>query len=151
MLRGADPSWVAAQTLIGEIAIKRRRIAEAERIFRGALEHDRRAVEPLRRLVYILVLERRPADARSVLRRLYSITRDPRHLADCILIARIEADVRDLSPEIEEYLHQAPEDPWLRRACGLFLLSRGRPAEALPHLEFLSTGGRSRRRRGRPG
>src|SRR5207237_6493098 len=28
-----------------------------------------------------------------------------------------------------------PDDPWLRRVWGLFLLSRGRSAEAMPHLE----------------
>jgi tetratricopeptide (TPR) repeat protein len=127
--------WVRAQTLVGEIAIAQRRIADAERSFRRAAERDDGAVEPLRRLVYILVLERRTAEARSVLRRLYQVTRDPRHLADGILVSRIEDDVRDLGPELEEFVHRTPDDPWLRRVWGLFLLSRGRSAEALPHLE----------------
>src|SRR5262249_22239028 len=73
--------------------------------------------------------------ARSMLRRLFQITRDPRHLADSILVARIESDIRDLGPELEEFLRQTPEDPWVRRAVGLFLLSRGRAAEARPHLD----------------
>ena len=54
-------------------------------------------------------------------------------------ISRIESDVRDLGPEIEDFLRQTPEDPWLRRAWGLFLLSHGRPGEALAHLEVAAT------------
>jgi predicted negative regulator of RcsB-dependent stress response len=46
-----DRDWVDAQTLIGEIAIRQRHLAEAERIFRRVAEHKGRAVEPLRRLV----------------------------------------------------------------------------------------------------
>ena len=93
------------------------------------------AVEPLERLVSLLSLERRPAEARSVLRRLFQITRDPRHLVDSFLISQLESEVRDLNPELEEFLKQTPDDPWLRRVWGLFLLARGRSAEALPHLE----------------
>jgi tetratricopeptide (TPR) repeat protein len=134
-VKEVDEGWPHSQTLIGEIAIRRHRIAEAERIFEGAAQRDRRAIEPLRRLVYILILERRPAEARSLLWRLYQITRDPRHLADCCRIALVEADERDSSAEIGEFLRQTPDDPWLRRAWGLFLLSQGQAAEALPHLE----------------
>ncbi len=127
---GRTPSQSSA-----EIAIRQRRLAEAEQCFRAASGRNRRAVEPLERLVSLLTLERRPAEARSVLRRLFQITRDPRYLADSILISELESEVRDLSPELEEYLKQTPDDPWLRRVWGLFLLSRGRSAEALPHLE----------------
>jgi tetratricopeptide (TPR) repeat protein len=134
-VREGNQDWAHAQGLIAEIAIQRRAIPEAERILRGITQRERRAIEPLRRLVYLLVLERRIAEARSELRRLYQITRDPRHLADCILILHAEADVRDLSPELGEFLQESPADPWLRRAWGLFLQSRGRSAEALAHLE----------------
>jgi tetratricopeptide (TPR) repeat protein len=108
---------------------------EAEVHLRRAIARDRRAVEPLKQLVSLLVLMRRSAEARSNLRRLFRITRDPRYLADSILISQIESEVHDLSAEIEQYLNQTPDDPWLRRVCGLFLLSRGRAAQALPHLE----------------
>ncbi len=47
--------------------------------------------------------------------------------------------MRDLNSELEEFVKQTPEDPWLRRVWGLFLLSRGRSAEALPHLESAAT------------
>jgi tetratricopeptide (TPR) repeat protein len=134
-VREGDSGWVHAQTLIGEIAIRQRHLAEAERIFRRAAERDRRAVEPLERLASLLVLERRTAEARSVLRRLFQVSREPRHLADSILVAQLESEVRDLSPEIEAFLRQTPDDPWLRRVWGLFLMSRGRSAEARPHLE----------------
>ena len=92
-------------------------------------------VAPLERLSSLLVLERRTAEARTVLRQLFTVTRNPPHLVDSILISQIESEVHDLSPEIEKFLHQTPDDPWLRRVWGLFLLSRGRSAEALPHLE----------------
>jgi tetratricopeptide (TPR) repeat protein len=134
-VREGDQGFVQSQVLIGEIAVKGHDLGEAERAFRRAAGHDRRAVEPLERLVSLLVLERRTAEARDELRRLFRITRDPRHLADSILIARQESEVHDLGPEIEEFLRRTPEDPWLRRAWGLFLLSRGRAAEASPHLE----------------
>src|SRR5262249_37308790 len=128
-VREADLGWVHAQTMIGEIAIRRRRLAEAEHAFRRASERGRRAVAPLERLSSLLVLERRTAEARSVLRQLFTITHDPRYLVDSILVSEIETEVHDLSPEIEEFLKQTPDDPWLRRVWGLYLLSQGRPAE----------------------
>jgi tetratricopeptide (TPR) repeat protein len=138
-VREGDPGWVHAQTVVGEIAIRQHRLAEAEQSFRRAAGRNRRAVEPLERLVSLLSLERRPAEARAVLRRLFQITRDPRHLADSILISELESEVRELNPDLEEFLKQTPDDPWLRRVWGLFLLSRGRSAEALPHLEAAAT------------
>jgi tetratricopeptide (TPR) repeat protein len=138
-VREVDRGWANAQTVIGEIAVRQRRLAEAEQCFRRAAGRDRRAVEPLERLVSLLSLERRPAEARSALRRLFQITRDPRHLADSILISQLESEVRDLDPELEEFQKQAPHDPWLRRVWGLYLLSRGRSADALPHLEAAAT------------
>ena len=134
-VREVDPGFVNAQTVIGEIAVRQRRLAEAERSFRRAAGLNRRAVEPLERLASLLSLERRPAEARSVLRQLFQITRDPRHLADSILISELESEVRDRNPELEEFRKQTPDDPWLARVWGLSLLSRGRSAEALPHLE----------------
>ncbi|HLH27586.1 MAG TPA: tetratricopeptide repeat protein, partial [Acidimicrobiales bacterium] len=134
-VREADPGWANAQVLIGEIALRRRRLAEAEESFRRSIGRDRRAVEPLERLASLLTLERRPAEARSVLRQLFRITRDPRHLADSILVSDLESEVRDRDPGLEAYWRQTPDDPWLRRAWGLLLLARGRSAEALPHLE----------------
>ena len=134
-VREVDPGFVNAQTVIGEIAVRRRRLAEAERSFRRAAGRNPRAVEPLERLASLLSLERRPAEARSVLRQLFQVTRDPRHLADSILISGLESEVRDRNPELEEFRKQTPDDPWLARAWGLSLLSHGRAAEALPHLE----------------
>jgi cytochrome c-type biogenesis protein CcmH/NrfG len=134
-VRKTDAGWVSAQTLIGEIAVEQGNLVEAERSFRLASERDRRAVEARKRLASLLVLERRPAEARSVLRQLFEITRDPRQLAESILISQIESETHDLSPEIERFLAQTPDDPWLRRVWGLFLLSRGRSEEALSHLE----------------
>jgi tetratricopeptide (TPR) repeat protein len=130
-----NPAWGHARTLIAELAIRQRDLAGAERVLRGVAERDRRASEPLRRLVYILNLERRSAEARSVLLRLYEITKDPHYLADSMLTRWADADVREVGPELAGFLERHPKDPWLRRAWGLFLLSRGRPDEALPHLE----------------
>jgi tetratricopeptide (TPR) repeat protein len=134
-VRVADPGWGHAQTLIGEIAVRHHNLPLAELTFRRAAARDPRAVEPLKRLSSLLVLERRTWEARNVLRRLFWITRDPRFLADSFLVFQLESEVHDLGPELEEYLHQTPDDPWLRRVSGLYLLSHGRAAEALPHLE----------------
>ncbi|HZW33109.1 MAG TPA: FG-GAP-like repeat-containing protein [Isosphaeraceae bacterium] len=134
-VRARDEGWVHAQTLLGEIAVRQRRLAEAERIFRGVAERDRRDVKPLERLASLLVLERRTAEAREVLRRLFQVSRQPRHLVDSILVTQIESEVQDSSPELEEFLRQTPDDPWLGRAWGLFLHAHGRSAEARPYLE----------------
>jgi len=134
-IRPVDEGWVHAQTMIGEIAVGRHDLAEAEQSYRRAAEGGRRAVEPLKRLSSLLVLERRPAEARDVLRRLFTISRDERFLAESILVSQLESEIRDASPDLEEHLRHTPHDPWLRRAWGLFLLSHGRPAEALAHLE----------------
>jgi tetratricopeptide (TPR) repeat protein len=130
-----DTGWVHAQALIAEVAVRERNLVETEARLRRVLEREPRALEPLKRLASLFALERRSAEARDVLRRLFRISRDPRYLADSILISQIESDVHDLSSEIEEYLKKTPDDPWLRRVSGLFLLSQGRPTEALPHLE----------------
>jgi tetratricopeptide (TPR) repeat protein len=134
-VRDADPGWVNAQTVIGQIALQEHDLPEAERCFRHAAGRDRRAIEPRRQLLSLLVLERRPAEARDVLRQLFQLTRDPRYLADSILIAQSETQVRDRAPEIAAALRRTPGNPWLRRAWGLHLLAQGQPTEALPHLE----------------
>ena len=134
-MREHDAGWAHAQTLLGDIALQDHDVAEAERCFRRAADRERKEAEPLKRLVSILVLEHRTAEVRSALRRLFQVTRDPRYLADSILISQAESEVRDLSPELEEHLRKTPDDPWLRRVWGMYLLSRGRSAEALPHLE----------------
>src|SRR4051812_16066213 len=43
-VEGRHRGWVRAQTLIGEIAVEQRLIADAERAFRRAVERDRGAV-----------------------------------------------------------------------------------------------------------
>lgn len=135
-VREGDAGWAHAQTLLGDIALQDHNAAEAERCFRRAAGREHDAVEPLKRLLPILILERRTAEARDVLRRLFRATRDPRYLADAHLLAQTETEARDLSEEIERYLLRTPDDPWLRRAWGMYLLSRGRAREALSHLEF---------------
>jgi tetratricopeptide (TPR) repeat protein len=130
-----DAAWAPSQELLGEIAVQRHDLPTAERAFRRAAEGGRASVEPLKRLASLLVLERRTAEAHDVLRRLFRATQDPQYLADGLLLAHVDSEVRDLSPELEQYLNVAPGDPWLRRAWGLYLASRGRADEALPHLE----------------
>jgi tetratricopeptide (TPR) repeat protein len=134
-----DRAYVAAQLMLGEIAVKLHDLGEAERAYRRAAGRDRSAVEPRERLVTLLTMERRTAEARDELRRLFGATRDPRYLADGMLIAQLETEVHDLGPEIEEFLLRTPHDPWLRRVWGMYLLSRARSTEALPHLESAAT------------
>lgn len=134
-----DAAWGRAQALIGEIAIRRRDAPEAERALRAAIAADPAALEPRRRLVYLLSLEQRSQDARAVLWEMYSLTNDPHLLADLVLaIWTGEADVRGIGPELEEFLNKTPEDAFLNRAWGLALMLNGRPAEALPCLELAS-------------
>jgi tetratricopeptide (TPR) repeat protein len=134
-LRESDRGFVHAQTLIGEIAVTQRNLPAAERAFRNAARRDETAVEPLKRLVSLLVLERRSAEAWTILRKLSRNTRDPRYLADSILLSQTESEFHDLSQELKDYLAQTPDDPWLGRVWGLYLLSRGRPGEARSYLE----------------
>jgi tetratricopeptide (TPR) repeat protein len=124
-----------ARTLMGEIDLKRRDAAEAERVLREAAEADPDAVDARRRLVYLLDLERRSDEARAVLWELYRITGDARHLITLVGMTLSGPDTRDAKPELAEFLAKAPADPLLRRAQGLVLLAEGRPAEARPHLE----------------
>lgn len=128
--------WTQAQRQLAELAVQRGDLTAAEGILRNAAWLDPKAVEPLERLAWLLALERRLAESRDVLRRLFELSRDPRPLADSILLARLEGEVRDLGPEVERFVTTRPDDPWLRRLWGLALLARGRPAEALPQLEF---------------
>ena len=130
-----DPEWPHARTIVAEIAIRRRDVDEAERILREVCRRDRRAVEPLRRLVYLLNLERRTAEARAILLRLYELTGDPLVLADAMIMRRENYDVRESGPELEANWERQPEHPWLRRAWGLALLEQGLPGKALPLLE----------------
>jgi tetratricopeptide (TPR) repeat protein len=131
----ASQRWGRVQATIGELALKAHKLGLAEQSFRNACQRDPRAIEPLQQLSALLVLERRPAEARDVMRQLFKITRDPHHLAESILIAQLESEIRDMGPELEEHLKAEPEDPWLRRVWGFFLLSHSRPSEALGHLE----------------
>jgi tetratricopeptide (TPR) repeat protein len=135
-VRESDAAWSEAQRLLGEIAVKRQEAAEAERAFRAAAARDRRAVSPRRRLVYLLSLELRPSETRDVLWQLYGITRDPQYIVDAVHTLWMDAtEVGKSDRDLEAFLDRTPDDPWLRRAWGLSLLVRGRPADALPHLK----------------
>ncbi len=131
-----SPMWMEAQGVLGELAIADRRAADAERIFSRVVERDSRAVEPRQRLVYLLSLQQRTAEARAVLWQMYQIRDDPRILVDLVLEVLLDRqDVRGLAPELSEFAARTPEDPFLRRAWGMDLLYQGRAGEALPHLE----------------
>src|SRR4051812_32300309 len=112
----SEPAWVEAQYLIGEICLQERRAADAEASFRRVIQRDRKAIEPRRRLIYLLSLQGRNAEAREMLWELYRILDDPRVLVDLVLeLVKLRADVRGLGPELQEFLERTPEDPFLRR------------------------------------
>jgi tetratricopeptide (TPR) repeat protein len=134
-VRESDRGFCHAQSLIGEIAVRQRNLPAAERAFTNAAKRNETAVESLKRLVSLLVLERRSAEAWTTLRKLSRITRDPRYLADSILLSQTESEFHDLSRELADYLAQTPDDPWLGRVWGLYLLSHGRTGEARAYLE----------------
>ena len=131
----ADPSWAKAQMLLGTLAVGERRAADAGRIFRGVADRDPRAIEARRNLLYLLGLQMRTAEARSVLWELYRVEDDPRVLIDLVLETLTDPDVRGLAPELELLVARTPEDPMLQRAWGMSLLYQGRAGEALPRLE----------------
>lgn len=131
----ASSSWSHSQTMLAGLLLKQNELAEADRVLREVVQHDPNAIEALERLTVLHVMLRRPAEAYDTLRRLYELTRDPRPLADSLLIAHLESELRDLSPELESHLQKTPDNPWLRRVWGLYLHAHNRPSEALPHLE----------------
>ncbi|GIW87921.1 MAG: hypothetical protein KatS3mg108_2245 [Isosphaeraceae bacterium] len=129
------PVWPHAQVELGKLLVKAKDLPGAEAVLRAALARDPGSIEALQQLLPVLVLERRLGEAREVLRRLYRRTRDPRPLADSMLLHQIESDVRDLGEDLADYIARTPNDPWVGRAWGLLLLARGRTAEARPYLE----------------
>jgi enediyne biosynthesis protein E4 len=129
-------SWERDQITRGMLAVRARRAAEAERIFREVAERDPRALEPRRNLLYLLGLQMRTAEARDILWQIYRIDEDPRVLVDLVLeLLADQQDVRGLAPELDLLVAQTPDDPFLRRASGMARLYQSRPLDALPHLD----------------
>jgi tetratricopeptide (TPR) repeat protein len=134
-VNASDPAWPIAQMMIGEYGVKLRDLPAAERAFRNLAEHAPAAVDPRRRLVYLLTLTQRQDEARTILWELHRLTSDPRHLATLVGLGTTEGDTRDLTTELEAFFKQTPDDPWMQRAWGLMLMRVGRAAEARPYLE----------------
>ncbi|MEW4569444.1 FG-GAP-like repeat-containing protein [Tautonia sp. JC769] len=131
-----DPAFAEARTSLGEIALAASDAPRAELAFRQAAAADPAAVAPRDRLIYLLSLQLRPAEARAILWEIHRAQDAPRVLADLVLDAfRPEMDVRGIPPEIHRFLDHSPDDPFLRRAVGLALHWRGDASAALPHLE----------------
>ncbi|WP_152049397.1 FG-GAP-like repeat-containing protein [Tautonia marina] len=131
-----DPAFAEARTFLGEMALAASDAPRAELAFRQAAEADPNAVSPRGRLIYLLSLQLRTAEAREALWEIFEATGEPGVLIDLVLEAtKAEIDVRGIGPEIEQFLRQSPDDPFLRRAHGLALLWQGELTEALPHLE----------------
>ena len=139
-IRGPGAAWSQAQNQLAEIWIRRRRAAEAERILVEVVAADPSNAEARRRLVYLLNLEARDDEARVVLRELYRLAPDRRHLVMMTGLAMDEGRNRQQGGELDEYLARTPEDPLLLRARGLASLRLGRPAEARPDLEASAKG-----------
>jgi tetratricopeptide (TPR) repeat protein len=129
-------SWVPAEVRLIELLFQDRQAAKTEAACRKLAVAEPRALPPRQRLIYLLSMQQRPAEAREVLWQIARIQDDPRVLVDLVLDALLEQqDVRGLAPELEEFLRATPDDPFLRRAWGLALLYQGKAAEALDHLE----------------
>jgi tetratricopeptide (TPR) repeat protein len=136
----SHPSWGQARSLLGELALKARRPAEAERDFRAAAREPN-ALQPRRRLIYLLSLQQRSGEVRDLLWEVYGMTRDPRTLIDLVMeLFAAEDDVRGVPPEVDEFLRRAPNDPHFCRARGVSWLKAGRVSEALPYLEAAACG-----------
>jgi tetratricopeptide (TPR) repeat protein len=139
-----DPAWGPAQVLLGELAVKGRRCAEAEAIYRGLAAREPKEVRARAGLVHLLLVQRRVEEARAVLWEYYGLTRDPRHLVTLTGLAlesgpqqlrEVSGETDRLHQELDGFLERTPADPWLVRARGLLRLEMGRPAEARADLE----------------
>jgi tetratricopeptide (TPR) repeat protein len=133
---GSARARALAATQAGEILLRRRYAATAAESFAEAARTDPRAVEPRRRLVYVLTLLQRDAEARAVLWELYRLTGDPRQLVTLCGLALARPDAGDAGDDLGPYLAAHPDDPWLRRARGLSLFHQGVSAEAEANLSF---------------
>jgi tetratricopeptide (TPR) repeat protein len=128
--------WGQAQATLSDLLIKERRAGEAEQVCRALAAREAQALPPRQRLIYLLSLQQRTAEARDVLWQIERIQDDPRVLVDLVLELLLDQqDVRGFGPELEEFVRETPDDPFLRRAWALALLYQGKSAEARPHLE----------------
>jgi tetratricopeptide (TPR) repeat protein len=128
--------WLSAQSILGELALKRLDVDAAERHFAAIADRDPAALVPRQRLIRLFSLQLRTAEVRERLWQIHAITRDPRTLIDLVLeLFAPENDVRGMGPELEALVKANPENPRVRRAWGLAQLLRGEPRAALPHLE----------------
>ena len=122
--------------MLGTLAVRERRAADAERIFRQVADRDPGAMEPRRNLLYLFGLQMRTAEAREILWQIYRIDDDPQVLVELVLaLLSDQQEVRGLAPELELLVARTPDDPFLSRAWGMAQLYQGRPLEALPNLE----------------
>lgn len=127
----ADPGGAEPERLLGEIAWRQRRHADAERHFRAALERNPRCVPALGRLGALHQREGRLAEAESVLRT--AVEEDPaaveigRELA--LLLSRQDR-FDEAEPILRAGVDRQPRDAvgWL--ALGRLLLETGRDAES---------------------
>jgi tetratricopeptide (TPR) repeat protein len=132
----SDEAYPLARLQAGEVWVRRRKATPAERAFRDAAASAPNAVDPKRRLVFLLTFEQRRDEARAFLLELYPRTRDLRQLVALVgLSSAVDPNGPDLDRELVDFLSHAPDDPWLQRARGLRLLRVGQPAEAYPYLE----------------
>ena len=132
----SNPAWLHARVESGEIRLRRHELAEAESAFRDAARADPRAVKPRRRLVFLLLLEQREAEARSAVWELFRLTRDVGALVALTgLVGMPHPEVGESAAELDPYFQKTPDDSWLVRARGLIASRRGRQAEARPFLE----------------
>ena len=130
------PERAQAAAAMGEVAFRLHDAPRAERAFCEVAARDPFAAEPRRRLVHLLSLEQRHGEARDVLWELFRASGDPRVLASLVQnLSAYETDARGFTSELDAFLARTPSDPFLRRVKGLELAMKGRPAEALPHLE----------------
>ncbi|MGE3819268.1 MAG: FG-GAP-like repeat-containing protein [Isosphaeraceae bacterium] len=141
-----DPRFGGARLLLGDLALKRGDAREAEVAYRASADREPELVAPRGKLLGLLFVQGRKEEAQGLLRELYRLTGDPRHLIAWTGLALEDSQpglLRDLGGEIvrlegelSRFLNRTPDDPILRRARGLLRRDQGRPADALADLEF---------------
>ncbi|CAN5865152.1 hypothetical protein BH23PLA1_BH23PLA1_24110 [soil metagenome] len=106
-----SPAWLVSQASIGEIHLRRFEAAAAEEALWNAIRGDPNAVEPRRRLVFLLTIQWRNDEARDLLWELYRLTRDPHHLVTLSGLAGVETDNREFNAFLDRFLKRTPHAP----------------------------------------
>ncbi len=137
----SDPNWLGAWMLLGDSAFQRKDAPEATQIYQSIVQRLPDQVLARTRLVYLMSIQLRTAEARRYAWELFRLRPAAEPLADLVQqLFQPENDVRSLNDDLDQFQARTLDDPFLCRARGLSLHWRGRSEEARPLLEKAAAG-----------